>query len=302
MELKLNHFSFYLIILVILFIHLFSLYFNEYHCNSVEQFQFKSNSKCYSYLNCQDVKHMNPIQLLVKGVVKNIWMVEWNYHLIIMSTLTNVDYLDDFKENIKNHYFFHSSSIVSKVIGFCGNSMFTEYYPLGDMNNLPNVFKKYRIEKFNDRFKYCIQYVKIINFLHQNSLVMCDSNSLVKTLTQYLINDNLEIILNDMDALPVVTEKNKILCGNQIIKSDFVAPEQTKMIIRHNKTMIMPYDHKTDIWKIPDVCHWILTNTTIPEFQRQILYWIHRKCKSTNPSQRPETNDILLTYNLINYL
>lgn len=300
MELKFNHFSLYLIILLIIFIHLF--YYTEYHCNSFGQFQFKSESKCYSYLNCRDVKHMNPIQLLAKGVVKNIWIVEWNYHLITMSSLTNIDYLGDFNENIKNHYIFRSSSFVSKILGVCGNSIFTEYYQLGNMNNLQNVFKKYRIEKFNDRFKYCIQYVKIINFLHQHSMVMCDTNSLEKTLTQYLINDNLQIILNDMDALPVATDKNKILCGNRIISSDFVAPEQTKIIIQHNKTVILPYDHKTDIWKIPDICHWILANTSIPEFQRQILYWIHQKCKSKIPSKRPETKEILQFYNLINSL
>ncbi|OTF73519.1 hypothetical protein BLA29_002599 [Euroglyphus maynei] len=213
--------------------------------NKCSSGQFRFASACYSYLDCNDVQHMNPIRILARGTVKNVWLIEWNHQPLVMSTLTMNDFKEDFQANIANLIRFRNENhFIIELFGVCGNSIFTPYYSYGDMNNLPTILNA-RNSSFNDRLSYCISYVKILNFLHTNSMVMCDSNDLAKTLSQYLItNDDRLIVMNDLDALPQTTN-GSIKCGHRPIFGEFAAPEQ-----RHPNTV--GYDHKTDIWKVPD--------------------------------------------------
>ncbi|UXI18167.1 DENN domain-containing protein 5B-like [Sarcoptes scabiei] len=251
----------------------------------------RADSNC---LNCSDVKRMKPVKLLDRGIVKKVWLVDWDGNEIVVSKLTNPIYQSDFFKNLKNLLEFQSSKMVTKVLGFCGHSIFYEYYRFGNMNNLHSILPKYRLFSFKSKFKFCIDYVQIINFLHQSSMVMCDSNSLQKTLSQYLISDNLEILLNDMDACPKLSKNKTIICGHRSIRGDLVAPEQ---IIKGNH-----YDHRIDIWKIPDVCHWIIKDTKVPSFSLKILHWIHGRCKSLQPTLRPDANNVLSVYQIVMYL
>ncbi|KAH9526450.1 hypothetical protein DERF_000542 [Dermatophagoides farinae] len=229
--------------------------------------------------------------------------IEWNHQPLVMSTLTMSVYKEDFQANIENllRFRMNKNPFIIELIGNCGQSIFTPYYPLGDMNNLRRILA-IRKSNFNNRLLYCIEYVKILQFLHQNSMVMCDSNDLTKTLSQYLITDDDDdddrlIIMNDLDALPN-TNHGPIKCGHRPIVGDFVAPEQ-----RYPNTYDDGYDHKTDIWKVPDVCHWIikdddddddqLRKLKITLFQQRLLDWIHQKCKSPKSIERPEAMEII---------
>lgn len=271
--------------------------------------QFRLYNGCYSYLDCNDVKQMNPIRILARGTVKNVWLVEWNHQPLVMSTLTMTEYKEDFQANVENllRFRMNKNPFIIELIGNCGQSIFTPYYPLGDMNNLRRILA-IRKSNFNNRLLYCIEYVKILQFLHQNSMVMCDSNDLTKTLSQYLITDNDDdddrlIIMNDLDALPN-TNHGPIKCGHRPIVGDFVAPEQ-----RYPNTYDDGYDHKTDIWKVPDVCHWIIKDDVddddqlrklkITLFQQRLLDWIHQKCKSPKSIERPEAMEIVKFYKFI---
>ena len=64
-----------------------------------------------------------------------------------------------------------------------------------------------------------LDFVRAIAYVHTHSRVMCDSNDLLKMLSQFLITDDLRLILNDVDALPQVDHANgdKILCGHRQI-------------------------------------------------------------------------------------
>ncbi|KPM08876.1 hypothetical protein QR98_0074010 [Sarcoptes scabiei] len=208
----------------------------------------RADSNC---LNCSDVKRMKPVKLLDRGIVKKVWLVDWDGNEIVVSKLTNPIYQSDFFKNLKNLLEFQSSKMVTKVLGFCGHSIFYEYYRFGNMNNLHSILPKYRLFSFKSKFKFCIDYVQIINFLHQSSMVMS-------------------------------------------IRGDLVAPEQ---IIKGNH-----YDHRIDIWKIPDVCHWIIKDTKVPSFSLKILHWIHGRCKSLQPTLRPDANNVLSVYQIVMYL
>ena len=134
-------------------------------------------------------------------------------------------------------------------------------------------------------------------------MVMCDSNDLEKTLSQYLLSDDLRLVVNDLDALPEVDNEHNLLirCGHKQLFGDFVAPEQLWPYEDEEFSDVdMPsYDEKIDIWKIPDVCHYFLNDTTGAESLHFHLFKIHKQCKSNDPQKRPTAKEVLEKYEVL---
>ena len=270
-------------------------------CSSGE-FILDGMSYCHPMLSCQDVSHMKPIRLLAGGVVKNIWLVEWHQWQIVMAKLTHSHLSDDFNANIQNLIFFKGNRHVSNLIGHCGNTtIFSQYYPLGNALGLHLLFDHTIIQSASDRFQLCINYAQIVALLHRHSMIMCDSNSVAKTLTQYLVTDKFELILNDLDALPRL-HHNVTKCGPRQVFGDLVAPEQEWPFPNKpfDDALMPPYTEKVDIWKIADICHWILGDVPIAARPRNMLYHIHSRCKFRNPRARPTADEVVQFYLLIN--
>lgn len=255
-------------------------------------------------LSCADVRHMKPIKLLARGIVKNIWLVQWRQSKIVMAKLADPSLSEDFSANLQNLLFFKGTSRVSKLLGYCGNStIFSAYYPNGNALGLQSLFARHRIDSFMDRFQLCIDYAQIIALLHRHSMVMCDSNSVEKTLSQYLVSDHLELLLNDLDALPRLVNK-RTKCGRRQVWGDLVAPEQEwPFPDRPFDDSLMPtYTEKVDIWKMADICQWIVAETPLAPLPRQMLNHIHAKCKQVDPADRPTADYVVHFYSLINGL
>lgn len=249
------------------------------------------------YLSCNDLEHIRPIRLLARGAVKNIWLVEWNYHHLVMARLRVPEFTEDFKANLQNLQFLHQpqqNTRVVQLLGHCGTStIFTKYYRQGSALNLP------RLHGVLGNLSWCIDYVEIIAMLHEHSMVMCDSNTLGKTLSQFMITDDLRLVLNDCDALPrVPSDGGGIQCGPRPLAGDFIAPEQHGF---DHRGQLPVYDCKTDIWKVPDVCHWFLADSRrLHPLARAMLHWIHSKCKHIDPRSRPSALNVLKVYRFVN--
>ncbi|KAJ6224512.1 hypothetical protein RDWZM_003057 [Blomia tropicalis] len=196
-----------------------------------------------------------------------------------MSKLRSSELFEDFQSNFQNLLYFKENNNFTNLIGYCGTSIFTQYYSKGNGINLQSFFSLHQVNKFHDRFQYCIYYAEIIQILHENSMVMCDSNSVLKTMSQFLINDQFRFILNDLDALPRI-DSSGIRCGHKQIFGDLVAPEQIWPYtdIPFNESIMPTYTEMIDIWKIPDICHWILGDVPIWSLSKQMLYHIHSQC------------------------
>ncbi|XP_069195127.1 protein O-mannose kinase-like [Procambarus clarkii] len=126
---------------------------------------------------------------------------------------------------------------------------------------------------------------------------MCDSSTLNKTLEQYLISSSLNLILNDVDALPEVGHEG-IICGHKELQGSFVAPEQRwpySMQVYDEKKMV-PYDEKVDIWKIPAVCNYYLGKSEGAKAFRYHVYPIHKQCREKLPRNRPSASEVLQFY------
>lgn len=182
--------------------------------------------------------------------------------------------------------------------------MVTGYYKHGSADKLNELLEKPVLSEFNTletRFQLCIDYVNILNFLHNSPLgvrVMCDSNDITKTLSQYLITDDFRLVVNDLDALPEVKvgDGELIKCGHRELFGDFVAPEQLwpyGASRPFNDEEMPPYDERIDIWRIPNVVDKLLGRVQNSNKVRRLLLGIHDSCKQEDPDERPTTKEVL---------
>lgn len=144
-----------------------------------------------------------------------------------------------------------------------------------------------------------VDYVKIMNYLHNSPIgirVMCDTASLRKLLTQYLITDDFHLVVNDLDNTPDARDENGILCANRKELLQFVAPEQRwpfNESVPFRSDLKPTYDEKIDIWKIPPVVERILGDVNGSRFTKSKLRRVMERCRATDPRQRPTANEVL---------
>lgn len=271
-------------------------------------FSLPGNSVCERWLTCSDMHsvHFKKGKLIGKGAVKMVYLAEWKGHTIVLNSLANVAYEKDFLHGFSMLTAFQGYQYVTQLLGSCDNNYFTEYHKFGSAKNIDNILQQARYRELNNietRLGLCMNYAEIINYFHNSPIgtrVMCDSNYLEKTLSQYLLRMDLTLIANDLDALPKTNRSAGLLirCGRQRIYGDFPAPEQL-WPYEDNSTdpeMLPPYDEKTDIWKIPDVCSFFLDSVPGSDGVRFHLFKIHRQCKEDKPALRPTAKAILEKY------
>lgn len=241
--------------------------------------------------------------------VYQVFLAEWRGQKVAVSMLTSLDYLDDFLHGVSMLEALQGPLVV-QLVGFCSkeHALVTEHHPLGSLLNLEQVLAQRAYKKLDTwqvRLRLALEYVSILHFLHNSPAgrrVMCDSNSLEKTLSQFLLTADLSVVVNDLDALPEVDSSRGLLvkCGHRQLSGDFVAPEQLWPHHRAHEPFseqLMPgYDEKTDIWKIPEVTRFLMGSVPGGDLVHFHLFHIHQRCKKEEPELRPSALDILNAY------
>ena len=161
------------------------------------------------------------------------------------------------------------------------------------------------------RFRLAMDYVQTLVLLHSNkteTLVLCNSHSLSLLLSQFVITEDLRLVLAAYDNLPVLNassnslEAKAVKCSRNELKGDFVAPEQ-KWPYQSSKVFNYAqqagYTEKADIWKIPDVTLGLLNKKGDYQNILDLLEILHRECKSLEPSSRPTAAQVLHKYQFI---
>uniref|UniRef100_A0A452QGS2 Protein O-mannose kinase n=1 Tax=Ursus americanus TaxID=9643 RepID=A0A452QGS2_URSAM len=237
-----------------------------------------------------------------------VFLAEWKERKVALSRLTSLEVKDDFRHGLQMLQGLQSKHVVT-LLGYCedDNTLLTEYHPLGSLSNLEatlNLSKYQTVNTWQRRLQLAVDYVSIIDYLHHSPLgtrVMCDSSDLPKTLSQYLLTSNFSLVVNDLDALPLVNRSSRtfVKCGHRELHGDFVAPEQLWPYgedTPFDDDLMPSYDEKIDIWKIPDVSSFLLGHVEGSDMVRFHLFDIHKACKSQTPAERPTAQDILDTY------
>uniref|UniRef100_A0A8D2IX02 Protein O-mannose kinase n=1 Tax=Varanus komodoensis TaxID=61221 RepID=A0A8D2IX02_VARKO len=287
---------------------------------------------CLPWLSCEAMKReVRKLKLVGEGAVKRgsrqltsfsssilspqqqpceVFLSEWKENKVALSQLTKPQLEEDFIHGLQMLKSLQSKYVV-KLFGYCEEEfmVLTEYHPFGSLNNLNDILNLPKYKNSNtwyNRFLLAIDYVSIIHYLHNSPLgtfVMCDSSDLDKVLSQYLLTSSFHVVVNDLDALPLVNKSagQLIKCGHQELQGNFVAPEQ---LWPYGKTtpfadsLMPPYDEMTDIWKIPDVSNFLLGEVDGSDLVRFHLFDIHVACKKS-PAERPSAQMVLDTYRKI---
>ncbi|KAK9533056.1 hypothetical protein VZT92_010409 [Zoarces viviparus] len=273
-------------------------------------FKMATMKNCTPWLQCSQIHaEVRKLKLIGQGAVKKVYLAEWRGQKVALSELSSLDYLEDFLHGLSMLQALQGPQVV-QLVGFCleNHTQVTEHHPLGPLLNLDDVLAQEQHKQHNKwqmRLRLAIDYVSILHYLHNSPAgrrVMCDSSSLVKTLSQFLMTSDFHLVVNDLDALPEVDPSRGLLvkCGHRELTGDFVAPEQLWPFTTKGKPFsddLMPeYDERTDIWKIPDVTWFLMGRVPGGDVVHFHLFQIHEECKKEDPKLRPSALDVLKVY------
>ncbi|RZF34175.1 hypothetical protein LSTR_LSTR003585 [Laodelphax striatellus] len=257
-------------------------------------------STCHRYLDCNDIKSVRIVKELNSGFVKTVYLAKWKHYNIVLMKPNRFGFDEDFETGLSMLKMMSPNDHVTQLIGYCEerNIILTEYHMNGDARNLLALMEKNSsIDTIENRLKLCINYAEILQMLHSGpygTRVACDSNSLDKLLSQFLVTSDLKLIVNDVDALPQVQANASILCGSRRLAGDFVAPEQ-------KSTSVIGYNEKTDIWKAASVCQYFIEGHKDSQIVLYSIYELHKQCKSSDPKQRPTADELVDGYKRVLY-
>ncbi|XP_008299985.1 protein O-mannose kinase [Stegastes partitus] len=275
-----------------------------------QHFKMPTMKNCTPWLQCSQINaEVRKLKLIGQGAVKKVYLSEWRGQKVALSKLSSMDYLEDFLHGLSMLEALQGPQVV-QLVGSCleDQAFVTEHHPLGSLLNLESVLTQEQHQQHNTwqiRLRLATDYVSILHYLHNSPAgcrVMCDSNSLEKTLSQFLLTNDFHLVVNDLDALPKVDPSTSSLvkCGHRELTGDFVAPEQLWPFRDNGKPFsdnLMPgYDEKTDIWKIPDVTWFLMGRVPGGDLVHFHLFQIHEECKKEDPKLRPSALDVLKVY------
>uniref|UniRef100_A0A8D0GYS5 Protein O-mannose kinase n=1 Tax=Sphenodon punctatus TaxID=8508 RepID=A0A8D0GYS5_SPHPU len=272
-------------------------------------FRLGTVENCSPWLSCDAIsKEVRKLKCVGEGAVKKVFLSEWKENKVALSELTTSELKEDFLHGLQMLKSLQSKHVV-RLLGYCEKqfTILTEYHPLGSLKRVNETLAlpKYKsLNTWQRRFMLAIDYVNVLRYLHNSplgTLVMCDSNDLEKVLSQYLLTSDFHIVVNDLDALPLVDKSSGRLvkCGHRELQGDFVAPEQRWPYgeeVPFEDSLMPPYDEKTDIWKVPDVSNFLLGHIEGSDIVRFHLFEVHAACKKNDSAERPSAQMVLDTY------
>ena len=270
---------------------------------TVGQFKLPGMDKCHDLLKCSDINDIKFGERIGLGSTKVVFVGSWKGHNVAVSKLLDKNLTADFNHGLEMLQKFNPNQYVVQLVGFCEMShvTITEYHQLGNATAILSVInKRFGNENIAVRLKFCLNYARILELLHDGpggTRVMCDSNDLEKLLSQMLITDDLKLIINDLDALPLVDKNSglKVKCGERQILGEFVAPEQKWPYSGPFRAAAMPgYDEKTDIWKAGDVFKYLISDVDMShDWVHYRLFNLIKNCKLPDPNLRPTAGYIV---------
>lgn len=278
-----------------------------------QHFKMTTMTKCTPWLQCEQIAaEVNRLRLIGQGAVKKVYLAEWKSQKVALSKLSSEDYVEDFLHGVSMLKLLQGPGVV-QLVGLCpeDNTLVTEYHPYGSLLNLDAVLSQEHHQHRNTwqaRLLLAVDYVSILHYLHNSPAgrrVMCDSNSLSKTLSQFLLTSDFHLVVNDVDALPEVDKSKGLLvkCGHRELTGDFVAPEQLWPFPSEDKPFsdgqMLGYDEKTDIWKIPEVTRFLIGSVPGGDLVHFHLFQIHSECKKEDPKLRPSALEVLTVYKTV---
>ncbi|XP_078573431.1 protein O-mannose kinase-like [Branchiostoma floridae x Branchiostoma japonicum] len=261
-------------------------------------FRLATMETCTPWLGCKEISDDVTIQnKIAQGAVKKIYKATWRGHTVACSNLSNTAYLQDFLHGVEMLRNMQHTSHVVQLVGSCNTTLLTEYCRLGSAFHINAILDRTSSD-VRTRFNVAMSYIEAIHFLHSSPVgtrVMCDSYNLLHALSQFLVTEDLRLVLNDLDDIPEVNPEENVFvkCKRKQIKSPFNAPEQRSPFENE------PFEDSTDIWKIPLVVRHLLGKVNGSDVVSSHLFQVHQRCRKRDPKQRPSAKVVLKEYKRI---
>lgn len=266
-------------------------------------FSLEGWSACKVLLTCddvrQDVRTSNRLYTLGNW---HYFLAEWKgYEVLSAQFVTSSETSVNFKAlpGIMS-----GSNNMLTMMGFCESSSSVVFSHdtnlLGSALKLDFILKQRGCDHWVVRFHLAKDYVQILSRLHTTPggpHVFCNSNTVEQVLSQFLISQDMQLVLVNLDNLPQVSVNGNIVkCSKVELSGNSVAPEQHWPYAHHkvfNYDEQPGYDEKSDIWKIPQVTRRIMGTSDDSEWIMDYLASILDQCRSEDPKARPNINEVL---------
>ena len=268
-------------------------------------FSFEGWVTCKDHLNCDEIAH-DVRRGRAIGTVGNwkVFSAEWKEYEVIHAQLTTDGFPEeDVDLNSLSELFPHLNFLY--VIGQCTERknkalIFSQSSTiLGNARQLDVILNSTGCNNWKSRFSLSMDYVRVLHHIHtkpRGRLTLCNSHTLHQLLTQFVVTEDLRLKLAGYDNLPVVVSSG-IKCSKSELHGNFVAPEQKwpfgQIKVFNDREQPM-YNHKSDIWKIPDVITFFMS----ADCERcmdilDYLFVIFQFCKKDLPTERPSALGVL---------
>ena len=258
----------------------------------------------------------------------------------VKGKLARKDVTDRVSAGLNNLLAFQGNKNILRVYGACseqitvpakGNNpersvdrtlIVSDFCQKGDLSNF---LQSQEYQGFNivKRVQLALSFLSTFKFLHNSpsgTRINCDMNAIHRALTQFLVTDDHEVVLNDLDDIPVSDGSKSARCEwgiegllakNELSTDDenrfreyFMAPEQVmsddifySMYPEESKRFDT---EKVDIWKLPDMVMYLLTkginDSQASVEATQVLLTMEEtltRCKSIDYRQRPKVEEII---------
>ncbi|XP_076819449.1 protein O-mannose kinase-like [Clavelina lepadiformis] len=280
--------------------------------------------ECEKWLGCNEINKLlkKENKKLGEGWFKQVHLVQWKGHkfaMVMPKSLSRKGSIYRSRIAAETLASFQPHREIIQLTGLCkegNNTIFltescNKYGTPTDLLNSPNYVKL----SAKKRMRLIIDIIKIYVFLHHEidePRVNCDTHEAKQALGQFLVTDDMRVVLSDVDELPIDNPaKNKIAtCRNEpkcrLSDAKFMPPEEQyneeecpeDLSQRQHEVTI-----KADVWKIPAISNEIL-NETLPDDSHRnqvikinkLLSETHARCKSINPQKRISSIEILKQY------
>ncbi|XP_014673469.1 PREDICTED: protein O-mannose kinase-like [Priapulus caudatus] len=275
-------------------------------CCEHGQFALQGMHVCRKWLNCQELSELEVEKFgQPRRGYKKIYLTTFKEHKIVLMQLPVDENKVTFKQALANYQWLQPNPLVVQLIGVCEitQEFAVEYYELGDARNAEQHIQSLSQEQADERqLLLCMDYAAINLMLHEKGRCNPDQNTLVKTLSQYLLSDDMRLLLSDMDILSEIGVEPTLL--NNTHDAHLIAPEHDVVASLSCKSStnsscvkaLAARQVKLDVWKIPAVCDRMLPRNS--NLMRRLAD-IHAKCKIVDPIQRMSMEDVLLGYSRV---
>ncbi|XP_035691267.1 protein O-mannose kinase-like [Branchiostoma floridae] len=266
-------------------------------------FRLATMETCMPWLGCQEMSDEVTVQnMFARGKRKKVYNATWRGHTVAYSNLSNTQYTPHFLRDVEMLRNMQPTSHVVQLVGSCNATLLTQYHRLGSASKIDKIILDRKSNDVRTIFNVAISYIEAIHFLHNSPIgtrVMTDSVQLRHALSQFLVTDDLRLVLNDLDDIPEVNPEENLFikCRSTRNNSSFIAPEHRRFPL--DRPRMSACDEKSDIWKIPPVVDFLLGNVNGSDVVRSHLFEVHQRCQNLDPKQRPSAKVVLKEYKRI---